>query len=257
MSTATELPRSRNKMVGNTLRAELIKLVTLPALYLTASGTWAGTLVLDVAFVVAAGQGETGAASTLDVGLAPVGYAQVGFIIFGILAATSEYHGGQIRTSLTSVPRRIELQTVKALTLALTVVPLAAVAVIASVLIAQLALADTAGPIDLHRTVRAVAGATAYLALTALLAAAVATVMRRSLPAVAVLLGYYLIVGPTVRNHLAYAAYLPDSAGYSMWFAAGAETDGSLSQPQGFVVVTAWTLIVLAGAAVRFQRRDC
>jgi len=240
----------------DTFRAEFVKLLTLPALYLTVLGTWGAALVLGIAFVAAAKQGRGDVTSTLDAGLSSIGYLQAGFIVFGVLAATSEYGGGQIRTSLTSMPRRIELQLVKTLALALAAVPVAAVTVVAGVVIAQLAPADLAAPMDGRRTTQAAVGAIAYLVLTTLIASCLATITRRTLPAVAVLLSCYFVVGPYVRDRMSYAAYLPDTAGRSMWLSAGTETGTSIGQWEGSLLVVAWTLVALAGAAVVFERRD-
>ncbi|MEV0758273.1 ABC transporter permease subunit [Streptosporangium sp. NPDC050280] len=256
MTVTSWQARSRREIVMDAFRAEFVKLLTLPALCLTALGTWGAALVLDAAFVAAAKQGRGDATSALDLGLASTGYLQAGFIVLGVLAATSEYGGGQIRTSLTSMPRRIELQLVKALALALAAVPVAAVTVAAGVVIAQLAPVDLTAPMDGRRTAQAAAGAIAYLVLTTLIASSLATVARRSLPAVAVLLGYYFIVGPYVRDHMGYAAYLPDTAGRGMWLSAGAETGTSLGRWEGSLLVLAWTLVALATAAVVFERRD-
>jgi hypothetical protein len=194
--------------------------------HLTVPALWAVTVLLDLAVVAAARQGrpEPGA------GLGAIGYAQAGFVVLGVLVATSEYQGGQFRTSLTAVPRRLELQVVKALVLATAGALTAAVTVVASVLIVQSA---PAGPVGLSRAAQAVA----CLALTTVLASCVATVVRRTLPAVAVLLGYFYLAGPYVRDHTTYAGYLPDIAG-------------------GWIPLTAWTLAAFAVATMTFRIRD-
>jgi ABC-2 type transport system permease protein len=142
-------------------RAELIKLVTLPALALTVVLTWAVTAGL----ALLPEPGETG-----------IRYARAGFVAFGALAAASEYAGGQLRSSLLCLPRRLELQAVKVLVLALAVLPVAVVTVL---------LAGT--------------GDVLPLALAALFASAVATLLRGAVPAVAVVLGYYYVLDPFVR----------------------------------------------------------
>jgi len=101
----------------NTLRAELRKLLTLPSLRLTALLTWAGTALLAYANV------STASAD----GLAPLGYTQAGFLVLGVLATASEYQaGGQIRTTLLAMPRRLPLHAAKTLTLAAVTLPVAA-----------------------------------------------------------------------------------------------------------------------------------
>ena len=156
----------------STVRAELIKLVTLPALPLTVLLTWAVTAVLGLA---------------PDAG--PIRYARAGFVVLGVLAVTSEYDGGQIRTSLLCTPRRLELLAVKALVLGLTTTPAAVVTVL---------IAGT--------------GDAVQLVSTALLAAAVATVLRGAVPAVAVLLGYYYVLVPFLRDPVDDGPWLPVAA---------------------------------------------
>ena len=158
----------------NSARAELIKLVTLPALALTVLLTWAVTAVLAFA---------------LDAGPESIRYARAGFVVLGVLAAASEYDGGQLRTSLVCTPRRLELFAVKAVVLVLATTPLAVV----TVLIAG-------------------AGDIAALVLTVLLAAAVATVLRGAVPAVAVVLGYYYVLGPFVADWVVDGPWLPAAA---------------------------------------------
>jgi len=244
------------RMAADSLRAEIIKLATLPTFRLTVLGTWAAAVALGVAFASAAIHGQTGTTSALDVGLDPVDQTLAGFIILGIAAATSEYNGGQIRTSLVSVPRRMQLQASKVIALVLVTVPVAICDVIFGVGAARGVLGRFADLSDLSRAAQAVAGAVAYLTLTALISFAIATVMRRTLPAVATLLSYYFIVGPVVRDYTALSIYLPDTAGRSMWFPGYSGTDGALNVMQGSAVVVLWTLVAMTIAMMSFRCRD-
>lgn len=140
------------------LHAELRKLATLPAIWWTAALTTAVTVLLIARDLV------------------PTGYAQVGFLVLGALAATSET-GGQGTTSLLCVPRRWRLLGARVVGLALVAVPVAAVVSV-----------GRAGP-----------WAVAYLVLTTLLAAAVGAVLRAAIPSVAVLLGHYVVAEPLLR----------------------------------------------------------
>ena len=174
----------------NATRAELIKLVTLPALSLTVVLTWAVTAALVLA---------------LDAGPESIRYARAGFVVLGALAAASEYDDGQLRTSLVCSPRRLELLAVKALVLGLAATAVAVV----TVLIAGAGDVLIAGAGDI---LIAGAGDVAELVLTVLLAAAVATVLRGAVPAVAVILGYYYVLGPFVEDWLVDGPWLPAAA---------------------------------------------
>jgi ABC-2 type transport system permease protein len=155
----------------STVRAELLKLLTLPALALTVALTWGATLLI----ALAARDGPD-----------PVPLVRAGFVVLGVLAATSEYEGGQLRTTLLGTPRRIRLQLVKALALILVTVPAAVVTVL---------LAGTGSP--------------AYLVLLALLAAGVGTVLRHAVAGVVVVVGYFFVLGPFVHDRFDDGLWLP------------------------------------------------
>ncbi|MEU8183499.1 hypothetical protein AB0B86_22355 [Micromonospora sp. NPDC049047] len=211
----------------NTARAELRKLLTLPSLRRTALLTWAATVLLTYAYASAESHGEP---LGDDAALAPLGYTQAGFLVLGVLAATSEYQeGDQIRTTVLAMPRRLPLQVAKALALAALTLPVAAATAATSTLPADGATWTPA--------------ATAYLTLTTVLAAAFATVVRSAVPAAILLLGLYFVAGPLLRaGSTASAAYLPDTA--------------VLDPAHGAVATVAWTFAALTLAALTFRYRD-
>ncbi|MBT8227159.1 MAG: hypothetical protein HKP61_01605 [Dactylosporangium sp.] len=212
------------------IRAELIKIGTLPAVRLTIMLTWTATVVLALVYSAAVRRGEPLAPDQV---LAPIRFVQAGFVVLGVLVSTSEYQGGQIRTTLAALPRRLGLLAAKTLALAVTAVPVAAVAGIASAVVAREPWPES---------VEAVAASTGYLTLTTLLAAAVATAIRHPVPAVATLLGYYFIAGPLLRDRTGCDAYLPDTA--------------ALGPAPGLAATSAWALAALGATAIGFQRRD-
>jgi ABC-2 type transport system permease protein len=186
------------------VRAELAKLLTLPPIRTTAALTWAATALL--AWV------------TRD-GLTPLRYTQAGFLVLGVLAAGQEHQaGGQIRATLLAMPRRGRLAAAKAVALLVPVAPLA-------VLVAATSTLPAGEPGRLP-------AAAAHLALAALLAAAVDSLIRQTVPAVGLLLIVYLIAGPVLR-----VRWLPSDA---------------LPLPGA----VAWTLALGAVAALVFMRRD-
>ncbi|AGZ42457.1 hypothetical protein [Actinoplanes friuliensis] len=159
----------------NQIRAEFLKLLTLPAVALTVTLTWVVTVVV------------------------PLSYARTGFVVFGILAATSEYEGGQVRTTLLAVPRRLDLVLAKTFVLAVTILPVAVVTVL---------IAGEGNP--------------AYLLLITLLAAAVGTILRNALAAVVLLLSYFGVLGPILGDRISDSLWLPVAwtAGVSLLAAA-------------------------------------
>ncbi|MFI0418868.1 hypothetical protein [Spongiactinospora sp. 9N601] len=228
------------------LAAELSKLLSLPATWLTIAGTLAANLVLAVAFAQAALRGTAATRDVVDVGLASIGYAQAGFVVLGVLAACSEYVGGQVRTTLAAMPHRARQLAAKHLATAIVTLPAAALTAVSGVALTALVLGDTPA------TFGPILGVTGYLLLTTLIGVAAGALARRTLVAVAVLLGYFFVAGPLLRDNLDLAKYLPDTAGAAMWFPAR----GALTPAQGALVLTAWTAALIAVALAGHHRRD-
>ncbi|TQS30799.1 ABC transporter permease [Microbispora sp. KK1-11] len=255
MTAPTTATRTRGREAAQALAAEMSKLVSLPATWLTLGGTLVVNLILAIAFTIAGLQGSTGTKSAIDIGLASISYAQAGFVILGVLTACSEYIGGQIRTTLTAMPRRALQFTAKHLALALVVFPAAAITAVSGVVLTAGVLGDTAAPVTSGRVAGALSGVTAYLALTALISAAVGALVRRTLAAVVVLLGYFFIVGPLLRDHTPAAKYLPDSAGFAMWFPV-ADDASAVTPAQGALLLTAWTVALIVFVVIGYRRWD-
>ncbi|RSM91780.1 hypothetical protein DMH04_02070 [Kibdelosporangium aridum] len=135
--------------------------------------------------------GIAGLLAFAKAGLAPVIYAQAGFIVLGVMAVTSEYQGRQIYVTLTAMPRRVAQHLSKLVALSTIAAPTAVLVVL----------------------VGRVSEGAVYLVLTTLISASVASVVRRSIPAVAGLLIYYFIISPLLHDRTS----LPGTIGYVMW----------------------------------------
>ncbi|OPA77798.1 ABC transporter permease [Paenibacillus selenitireducens] len=249
------VPSSRK--ITQILRAELDKLVTLPLTWLTLIVTFILNLLLAAAFTSAGLQGAAGTQSILKIGLASMGYLQAGFIILGILATCSEYTGGQIRTTLTTVPwRGLQLST-KYLALAIITIPAAFIIAASGVLYAFIRMRDTAVVIEIDTMIKTLVGATGYLTLTTLLSAAIGALLRRTTPAIVVLLSYYFIVSPLSRDFLpSIKNYFPDTAGYYMYMPPSSDEINVLTPMQGTGISMLWTLIFITVAIVFYRKRD-
>ncbi|MFD0716860.1 ABC transporter permease [Paenibacillus sp. GCM10027626] len=252
---STLITRTYGQEMCRAIKAELSKLCSLPITWFTLGGTFIVNLILAYAFSNAGLQGLTSMQSTLEIGLASVSYAQAGLMIFGILTVCSEYNGGQIRTTLTAMPRR-GIQIFAAL-FALTVVLIPAAFVVSSsgVLLTQILLGDAGAPIVWANLVSAMLGVSAYLTLTGLISAAIGVVLRRMLPALAIMLGYYFIAGPLIRDQADFAKYLPDTAGVVMWFPQP-DHARALTPVQGGILLGAWALAAIIIAATVYRKRD-
>lgn len=245
---------SSSRKITQVLGAELDKLVTFPLIWFTLMGTFIINLVLTGAFTYAGLQEAAGTQSILDIGLASMGYLQAGFIILGILATCSEYTGGQIRTTLTAMPWRGFQLSTKHLALAIITIPVAFIIVASGVLYAFIMMRDTAVAIEIDRLIKTLAGATGYLTLTTLLSAAIGALLRRTTPALVVLLGYYFIVSPLSRDFL--PNYFPDTAGSYMYMPPLSDGVNILTPMQGTGISMLWTLLFITIAILFYRKRD-
>lgn len=248
---------SSSRKITLILGAELDKLVTLPLVWLTLMGTFILNLVLAAAFTSAGLHEEAGTQSILNTGLASMGYLQAGFIILGILATCSEYTGGQIRTTLTTIPWRGLQLSMKHLALAIITIPVAFIIAASGVLYTFMMMRETAVEIEIDTMIKTLVGATGYLTLTTLLSAAIGALFRQTTPALVVLLGYYFIVSPLSRDFQpGIKNYFPDTAGYYMYMPSSSDEINVLTAMQGTGISMLWTLIFITVAIVFYRKRD-
>ncbi|KXO94764.1 hypothetical protein AXK56_19310 [Tsukamurella pulmonis] len=232
---------------GRSLHSERIKAASLPAVPMASLAILAVGAILSIAFAVSRGGDDQ--MTALDIGLAPIGYIQAGFVAIGTLLVTSEFSGGQLATSLAGVPRRVTFCSTKLVVVGSVGVAVGVVAVAVSVLVAVLSGATAVG---LVRGVSWGLGGAIYLASICLISASVALLMRRTLPTLCVVLVYYFIVGPLVRDRYSIAQFLPDSAGYSIAFPGRSTSEITL----GALVLAAWCVGIAFLGVWRFRRTD-
>lgn len=247
---------SSRRKIKRILGAELDKLITLPLIWLTLMGTFIINLVVAASFTSVALQEAGGTYGILNIGLASMGYLQAGFIILGISAACSEYAGGQIRTTLTANPWRVLQLSTKNLALAIITIPAAFIIAASGVLYTFIRMRDTADVSEINTMIGTLAGATGYLTLTTLLSAAIGALLRRTTPALVVLLGYYFVVSPLLSNYMpSINNYFPDTAGYYMYKPSSDELN-VLTPMQGTGILMLWTLFFITAAIVCYRKRD-
>lgn len=238
-------------------RAELSKLWSLPATWLTLAGTLALTVLLSVLFVREAertsGVGSTAAAvGVLDFGVAALGWSQIGFFLLGVISAASEYVGGQIRTTLIAVPDRAVQRLAANSALTLLAFPAASLTVLTSIATVVVVSGTSVEELDGAVLARIVLSAAGYLVCMAILSAAIGLLVRKTIPAAAVLLVYLLIVSPLLQGQNWY--FLPDMASYALWYA----TVPPEAPPAilCWLIVIAWTVAAAIPATMAFIRRD-
>ncbi|MDX6206335.1 MAG: hypothetical protein QOF39_2392 [Frankiales bacterium] len=197
-------------------------------------------------------------------------------IVLGAMFITAEYRRGLIRTTLTASPRRGRVLAAKALVLGgIAFVAALAASALAFWLVGGLrrSKGDYSLPVSTLTEMRVVVGTAGILAVTAVLALAVGSILRRSAGAVTAVV--VLTVLPYI---LAVASVLP--AAPAQWLlrvtpaAAFAIQQSIPEYPQvstlytpangyfplapwlGFGVLCAWTAAALALAVVLLRRRD-
>jgi ABC-type transport system involved in multi-copper enzyme maturation permease subunit len=152
----------------------------------------------------AAGNAYSGSGQSLQRALAGTFFGLIPLIVVAAMFMTAEYRRGLIRVSLTAAPRRGRLLAAKAAVIG-------AVGFAAGLAASALALAigtpllhragPLAWPVSLLTEARMIAGTGALLAVAAVLALAIGTIVRRSAPAVALVIvvifvPYLLVFGP-------------------------------------------------------------
>lgn len=250
--TTTTASRARTTAFKDAVRAEASKLWSLPATWLVLGGTLVLTIVLSIAFGTSANIGAGQTANILDYGVTAVTWTQCGFFLLGVIASTSEYIGGQIRTTLTAIPDRIVWRL--AATVAL--VPLAFAAgllvVTTSITTVLLTTGVAVTEADFGVAARIVPSAAGYLTLMAVLSSALGLLIRKAIPAAAMLLVYLLVLSPLLQGQNWY--FLPDIASYTLWFASVPDT--APPAIASWAVLLAWTLGLLIPSIIIANRRD-
>jgi ABC-type transport system involved in multi-copper enzyme maturation permease subunit len=243
--------------------------------YHQARGTFTVTGSGDIAPLVA-GPGAGVPTATISDHL--VG-AFAGLLVIVVIAAmfmTAEYRRGLIRTTLAATPRRGQVLAAKALVIGSAAFAAGLVAAVIAVT-AGVRLSRDSGsyllPVPWLTEVRVVAGTAALLAVAAVLALAIGTLLRRGVAAITV-----VIAGLVLPYILATASVLPSGAAewllrvtpaaafaiqqsvpqYSQVTAAYPPVAGyyPLAPWAGFSVLCAFTVLALALAARRLHRRD-
>ncbi|MGG3281043.1 ABC transporter permease [Paenibacillus solani] len=248
---------SSSRKIIKILRAEKDKLITLPWIWITLMGTFILNLLLAAAFTSAGLQEEAGTQGILSIGLASMGYLQAGFIILGILAACSEYTGGQIRTTLTTMPWRGFQLSTKYTALAIITIPAAFIIAASGVLYTFVMMRDTSAGFEIDAILEGLVGATGYLTLTSLLSTAMGSLFRRTTSALVVLLGYYFVVSPLTTDFLPkFRSFFPDTAGSYMYMPPSPDGTNAFTPMQGTGILMLWTLILITASIVLYRRRD-
>ncbi|MDI3418315.1 ABC transporter permease [Streptomyces luteolus] len=212
-----------------------------------------GTTALAFATIGQAEADDPGAEPLYDAFYA-LNFGQIAAISFGVTAMSSEYLNGALRISLAAVPRRGPFYAAKIAVLGGLALATGLVTAFASFLLGQSFMGPYAIGLDHPGAVRACVGAGIYLALLALFAAGLTTVLRSGVAVLCTLVPFVLIV-PFVIGDVAgsVAEFLPDRAGQQILHAHPA---GHLGPWTGLAVCAAWSAATLLAGWWALRRRD-
>jgi ABC-type transport system involved in multi-copper enzyme maturation permease subunit len=188
-------------------------------------------------------------------------YGQIGVCVLGVMVIAGEYASGMIRASILAAPRRLPLLAAKGLIFA-------ALVFVVGELLAFTAFFVGAAVLHKHLTVslgdpgvlRAIIGLGLYLSTVGLLALAAGALIRHTAGAITTVLAVVLVLnglagllpGDTGRY---VSAYLPSNAGAQI-LTSGRWPGEVLTPWQGYGILCAWTVLLLALAGWLLKRRD-
>lgn len=270
-------PRSRGTTLrfGGVIRSEWIKLRSLRSTVwsyvFTILLTLGMALMMALTMVNGVGgggdiSGATGAAETelfVQASVFGVYLAQLVVAVLGVLVISGEYGTGMIRSTLAAVPTRLPALAAKAAVLFVATFIVGIVSTVGAFLVATAVYsgyglsASLADP-DVFMPML---GAALYLALLAVFALGVGTIVRSSAGGIGIVLALILVV-PTVLGMIpadwaqTVVSYLLSDAGTNMFAPASLTGAESLTAWQGLLVVLGWVGASGIGAAVLLTKRD-
>ena len=253
------------------LRAEWTKMRTSPGTAWLLLAVVAATVAVSAAAVASARCPVAGCGQDPGkISLTGVDLGQAAVAIVAVLAVSTEYSTGMIRTTLAAMPGRVIVLAAKTAVVAALTLGAGALAAAGSLLAGWLILpghgftrAHGFAPLTLADggVLRATAGSVLYLALIALLSLGAATAVRDSAVAIGLVLGVLYLLpivagvihNATAQRHLLQAA--PMTAGLDIQATTGLRSL-PLTPWQGLGVLAAWAAGALLAGGLLLRFRD-
>jgi ABC-type transport system involved in multi-copper enzyme maturation permease subunit len=188
-------------------------------------------------------------------------FGQLAITVLGVLLIASEFSTGMIRSTVLAAPRRTPVLAAKAVVLGAVVFVLAEVIAWANFFVGSAIVRKHATlTLSTPGTLRAILGFGLVMALTAVIALAVGTLLRNTAAALSVGLGTNLVVPGLLSlipgsagTHLSEA--MPQQAG-QMIMARTLDPGTPYGQWGGLAIIVAWTVGLMALALISIKRRD-
>ena len=198
----------------------------------------------------------------VSISLSGMMFAVVAFGVLGVLMISGEYSTGMIRSSLTSVPRRLPVLWGKLAVFAGVIFSISLVASFISFFLGQALLnshhlgVSVAAP----GALRSIIGAALYVTVAGMIGVALGALFRNTAAGIATFAVIFFVIPPltgllpaSISDHL--SQYLPSYAGEAVWGGARGVTD-ALSPWTGFAVLCGYAVVLIAAAALRLRRVD-
>ncbi|MFI6377288.1 ABC transporter permease [Streptomyces sp. NPDC050546] len=245
---------------AHVLRSEWHKLWTLRSTWVTLVATSLLTAAMGAGLGAAYDDGA-GEMDTVLFVLLGTQFAQINLAVLGILATAGEYSTGQIRATMTAVPRRLPVLWSKAAVLAAVAFPLTLATNLLTFPLAQSFLSgtDQSAALGDPGVLRALAGNAAGLTLLAVLALGIGALVRSVPMAIGAFIGLVMIV-PEILALLPYE-FVDDAVRHFPGKALEALTTaqpmpGAISPSTALLSMLLWTATALAAAAAVLRHRD-
>ncbi|WP_033312393.1 ABC transporter permease subunit [Streptomyces iakyrus] len=243
------------------LRSEWHKLWTLRSTWITLAVTSLLTAAMGAGLGAAYDGSGEGGMDPVMFALLGTQFATINLGVLGILATAGEYSTGQIRATMTAVPRRLPVLWSKAAVLAAVVLPLTLATNLLTFPLAQSFLTgtDLSASLGDPGVLRALAGNAAGLTLLAVLALGIGALLRSFPMAIGAFIGLVMVL-PEILAMLPYA-FVDDAVrsfpGKALEALTTAQPQpGAASPGASLLAMLLWTTAVLAVAAVVLRRKD-
>ncbi|WP_042427781.1 ABC transporter permease [Streptacidiphilus anmyonensis] len=254
---------------GRVVRSEWAKFLSLRSTWITLAV--AGLLLVGIGIMGAYRYDPTAmrgpsadAHDAVTIALRSTELAQLALGVLGVLATAGEYTTGLIRSTLAAVPKRLPVLAAKVLVYFGVVIVVATAGAFLSFLGGEPFLHGKAIALTLSSSgvLRCLFGAGLYLALIAVLGAALGMLVRSVAGGISLLVVLLMLL-PVFLDILP-SSWKPDVSPYLPGLEGGAggsiialhQESGTLSPGAGLAVLCAWVVVALAGAAYRLLRSD-
>lgn len=255
--------------VKNSVKGEVVKMMTLPSTFIILGVTVVGGLLVT-GLITHANVSHLGGGPKGSGGFDPTAHALIGMIVagltagvFGALLVTSEYSSGTMRTSLAATPRRFTLLAAKIGVAAAATIVFSEVLSFISFFLGQAILSGGGAPhanLDSPGAFRAVTMTGLFIALFALLAFGLGLICRSTAGAISAFVGVVFVL-PLVMQAISAndGRYVPTNILTDSIMATvkqGPRDVPALSPGVGLLLMAIYTVVALTAGTLLFVKRD-